>query len=145
MRSSGVVLAIDFGHRRIGLASGHQITGTAQPLKTITHNGNPYPGISKVFSEWNPGQVVVGLPLSASGEETDMSRAVRAFVDELSDQHPGIEIVYQDERFSSQQADAQFKQARQEGRARRRHAENLDSHAAAVILETWFMNAPRSN
>jgi len=136
--SGGVVLGIDFGHRRIGLASGHPITGTAQPLKTITHNGNPYDAIAAVVKEWRPSSVVVGLPLSMSGDESDMSRSVREFVEQLQLQHPAINFVFQDERFSSQQADARFKTARQEGRARRSGAANLDSHAAAVILESWL-------
>ncbi|MEM7055086.1 MAG: Holliday junction resolvase RuvX, partial [Pseudomonadota bacterium] len=79
-----------------------------------------------------------GLPLAANGEESDMSRAVREFVDQLQHHHPAVQFHFQDERFSSRQADARFKAARQDGRARRRDAANLDSHAAAVILESWL-------
>ena len=136
--SGGVVLGIDYGHRRIGMASGHPITGSAQPLRTITHNGNPFNDVSAVFKEWRPADVVVGLPLAASGEESDMSRDVRAFVNQLKTAHPSIQFHFHDERFSSQQADARFKAARQDGRARKSHAANLDSHAAAVILESWL-------
>ncbi|MEM1080087.1 MAG: Holliday junction resolvase RuvX [Pseudomonadota bacterium] len=136
--AGGVVLAIDYGHRRVGLATGHPLTGTAQPLKTITHSGDPYSAINRIIDEWRPNTVVVGLPLTPAGDESDMSRAVRAFVAELETQQPRIDFVFHDERYSSQQADAQFKRARQQGRARRSDAANLDSHAAAVILESWL-------
>ena len=135
---SGVVLGIDYGHRRIGMASGHPITGSAQPLRTITHNGNPFDDVSAIINEWSPSDVVVGLPLAASGDESVMSRAVRVFVDQLQANHPAIQFHFHDERFSSQLADARFKAARQDGRARKSDAANLDSHAAAVILESWL-------
>ena len=132
------MLGIDSGHRRIGMASGHPITGTAQALRTITHDGEPFERVSAVIDEWRPATVVVGLPLTASGDESDMSRTVREFVERLKSMHPTVTFAFQDERFSSQQADARFRAARQAGRARRSDAANLDSHAAAIILESWL-------
>lgn len=132
------MLGIDYGNRRIGMASGHPITGTAQALRTISHDGEPFDAVSAVINEWQPSTVVVGLPLSASGDESEMSRTVRQFVERLKPAHPAVEFVFQDERFSSQQAEARFRTARQAGRARRSDAANLDSHAAAIILESWL-------
>ena len=120
------------------MASGHPITGTAQALRTITHDGDPFGAVSAVINEWRPATVVVGLPLTASGDESEMSRRVREFVDRLALEHPAVDFVFQDERFSSQQAEARFRAARQAGHARRSDAANLDSHAAAIILESWL-------
>jgi len=67
-----------------------------------------------------------------------MSRKVRKFARRLAESRPEIEVELQDERMTSEQAARQFAQRRREGRARRKDAARLDSHAAAVILEAWM-------
>jgi len=132
------VLGIDFGARRIGLATGNTVTGTARPLSTVRHDGRPMADIEQAIREWRPERIIVGLPLAADGSETDMSRAARSFAAEIGARHAGIRIEFQDERYSSRMADSQFAHARREGRARRRDARNLDSVAAAIIVESWL-------
>lgn len=136
--SGRVWLGLDYGERRIGVATGQPLTGTAQPLKTIRHSGDPFPEIDALLREWRPAGLIVGLPLLADGKESAMSEAVRDFVARLAERHPGLRIALHDERFSSREADARFRAARRDGRARRRDARELDSHAAAVILESWL-------
>lgn len=133
-----VWLGLDFGERRIGVATGQPMTGTARPLRTIRHAGDPLPELAGILAEWKPAGVVVGLPLAADGTESAISRTVREFAERLGSAHPDLRIVLHDERFSSREADARFRAARREGRARRRDAAELDSHAAAVILESWL-------
>jgi putative holliday junction resolvase len=133
-----VVLGIDFGARRIGLATGNTLTGTARPLNTIRHGGEPLPDIDQVVHEWNPGRIIVGLPLAADGSETTMSRATRSFAAELQARFGAISVELHDERYTSRLADSQFAQARRDGYARRRNARNLDSVAAAIIVESWL-------
>ncbi|NKI35656.1 Holliday junction resolvase RuvX [Wenzhouxiangella sp. XN79A] len=133
-----VWLGLDFGERRIGVATGQPLTGTAQPLRTLRHTGDPMPDLAVIVREWRPAGVVVGLPLAADGTESPMSRAARAFAERLRAAHPDLRVVMHDERFSSREADARFRAARRDGRARRRDAAELDSHAAAVILESWL-------
>ena len=133
-----VWLGLDFGERRIGVATGQPLTGTAQPLRTVRHSGDPMPELERVLREWRPAGVVVGLPLAADGSESPTTRAARRFAEQLQTLHPDLRVVLHDERFSSREADARFRAARREGRARRRDAAELDSHAAAVILESWL-------
>ncbi|MDT8409718.1 MAG: Holliday junction resolvase RuvX [Wenzhouxiangellaceae bacterium] len=135
---SGIVLGIDFGKRRIGLATGNLLTGTARPLDTISHSGEPFGQLELVFKEWKPACIIVGLPLAQDGTESDMSRATRQFAARLQLRFPDTTLKFQDERFSSRAAESQFAQARRDGHARRRDARNLDSIAAAVILESWL-------
>jgi len=138
--ASLLVLGIDFGARRIGLATGNTLTGTARPLSTVHHDGAPAEEIDRVIASWKPGRIVVGLPLAADGTETESSRAARRFAADLQARHPDLGIEFQDERYSSRIADAQFAQARRDGHARRRDARNLDSVAAAIIVESWLAN-----
>ncbi|MFO7763947.1 MAG: Holliday junction resolvase RuvX [Wenzhouxiangellaceae bacterium] len=133
-----LILGIDFGARRIGLATGNSVTGTARPLTTIRHDGKPLADIEEVVREWNPDRIVIGLPLAADGSETDMSRAARRFAADVQARFGEVAVEFQDERYSSRMADSQFARARREGRARRRDARNLDSVAAAIIVESWL-------
>lgn len=133
-----MVLGIDFGTRRIGLATGNTLTATARPLQTIRHDGDPFGQLDAVIATWRPGCIVVGLPLTAAGAESDASRAVRKFARALDKRHPGLGIDLHDERLTSRAADARFVEARRDGKARRREARNLDSVAAAVIVESWL-------
>ncbi len=132
------LLGIDFGTRRVGLATGHRLTGCATPLRTIHHAGNPIDEIETALAEWQPALVVVGLPLQADGSESAMSRQVRHFVAQLRQRHPALAIELHDERLSSHAAAAHFTEQRRAGRARRGQARDLDSLAAALILESWL-------
>ena len=141
-----VVLGIDFGPRRIGLATGNSVTGTARPLNTIRHAGQPLADLEQVVREWQPGRIIVGLPLAADGSETAMSRAARTFAAELRTRLGDIAVEFQDERYTSRMADSQFARARRGGHARRRDARNLDSVAAAIIVESWLAaNMPNTS
>jgi putative Holliday junction resolvase len=137
-RGPEVVLGIDFGARRIGLATGNTLTGTARPLETIRHDGDPFAQLERVIRDWRPGRIIVGLPLTVQGEDSETTRAARHFARALGERHPNLSIELHDERYSSRAADARFVEARREGSARRRDARILDSVAAAVIVESWL-------
>ena len=144
MPDDGVLLAIDFGTRKTGLAIGHPLTGSAQPLDPIRYRQEEslLAALGEVVKRWRPGRIIIGLPLAADGSETDMSRNVRAFADQLASRLPELaracEICLHDERMSSQEAARGFAQRREQGRARRRDATRMDSMAAALILESWM-------
>ena len=144
MPDGGAFLAIDYGTRKAGLAIGHPLTGSAQPLDPIRYR-NPealLAAIDQVVQRWRPGRIIIGLPLAADGAETDMSRNVRAFAEQLSGRLAELaqecSISLHDERMSSQEAARGFAQRREQGRARKRDAARLDSMAAALILESWM-------
>ena len=73
-RPSGTMLAFDFGHRRIGVAVGQTLTGTANALAVVSVSGKPdWQTITGIITEWKPAALVVGLPLAADGGDTEMS------------------------------------------------------------------------
>lgn len=137
-RVQGTVIGIDYGDRRIGLAVGHPLTGRARPLKTLSVRGEPWLELERLVHEWAPERLILGLPLDTAGQETDMSRRVRQFARELAERLDGIAVELHDERLTSQAAAAEFAAARRAGLARRKHARELDSRAAALILESWM-------
>lgn len=134
----GYILGFDFGLRRIGVAVGQTATHTASALETIRRGKKPdWPAIDRLVKEWQPTLLVVGLPAGAEGEETDMSRAARRFGGSLHNRY-SLEVVFVDERLSSQAAQSRFVELRSSGSLRRKDAGQLDAVAARLILESWL-------
>ncbi|MBN8726639.1 MAG: Holliday junction resolvase RuvX [Xanthomonadales bacterium] len=134
----GTVLGFDFGTRLIGVAVGQQLTGGARALGTVPTGD--WARLDAMVGDWNPGCLVVGLPLALDGAEQPMSRAARAFAAELERRH-GRPVHLIDERHTSAEASRRFAARRAAGSARRKHAAAIDAVAAEIILETWFAEA----
>ena len=134
----GTILAFDFGHRRIGVAVGQTLTCTANALAVVPAANEPdWQEISNLIQDWQPAALVVGLPLGAGGDETDMSRDARQFGLQLGNRY-GIQVLYEDERLTSIGADQRFADARAKGSLRRKDAALKDAMAAQIILESWL-------
>ena len=136
-----LILAFDFGTRRIGVASGDTLTGTARPLITLNVSGElPWRDLDKVFADYRPARLVVGLPYNMDGTPTPLTEPARTFARELLDRY-ALPVALVDERLSSREAEAQLRDARAQGLKRRRltHAD-VDMTAAKVLLERWFEN-----
>jgi len=135
-----LVLAFDFGHRRIGVACGDTLSRTAAPLKAVPVSGGVprFELIDALLREWQPALLVVGLPYNVDGTESGMTRDARGFAAALAQRYP-LEVQMTDERYSSTEAEARLKAARESGLRRRRVAKaDVDAAAACVILERWF-------
>jgi putative Holliday junction resolvase len=134
-----LILAFDFGTRRIGLASGDTLTRTARGLSTLDCvHGTPWAAIDKVCADLQPSQLIVGLPHNMDGTPTPLTAAARAFAAELAQRY-GKPVALVDERLSSREAEAELRKARASGLKRRRatHAD-VDMIAARILLERWF-------
>jgi len=129
-------LGFDYGLKRIGVAVGQELTGTASALTTVAaRDGKPdWPVISRLFEEWQPDAVVVGLPLNMDGSDHELSRRARRFGNQLHGRY-NLPAYFIDERLSSLQAEALLR-----GRSHRK--EDIDKLAAQVILETWLSAPP---
>ncbi len=146
MPNLGAYLAIDYGKAKTGLAVGHPLTGSAQPLDPIKAKSDALllEGLAPIMKAWQPAVVVLGLPLGPEGHDTPMSEAVRAFAASLSLQYPKPTIVFHDERMTSMAAASAHAERRQAGRARAKDAAKLDSMAASLILESWMSSQKES-
>ncbi len=133
--SSGVVLGFDYGQKRIGVATGQSLTGTATPLATLR---NPHAAgwvdIDALLSQWRPTHLVVGLPLAADGADTPVSLAARRFAVALG-QRCAAPVDMVDERLSSHEAESRLLA---DGRRHDAVRRERDAMAAAIILETWL-------
>jgi putative Holliday junction resolvase len=130
------VVGIDLGSRRIGVAVSDGLGLTAQPHATIARHGGArdLEAIAAVVAAHAASRVVVGLPLSPSGEEGGAARSARAFVARLQ-AVLSIPVDMIDESFSTVEAETVLLEA-DLSRARRRQV--VDRLAAAVILQRWL-------
>ena len=132
----GTVLAFDFGTRRIGVAVGEMMLGSARPLTTISAAANDarFAAIGKLIDEWRPGCLVVGLPLSLDGESHEMTERCRRFARQLEGRYR-LPVLLVDERLTSTAAEESL---RERGLDWRRRKASLDAEAAATLLQSHF-------
>lgn len=135
-----VLLAFDFGEKRIGVATGNTLTGAAQPLGTVaeTTTDGRFARIGALIREWQPARLVVGRPLHPDGAVHEVTARAERFARQLEGRF-GLPVSLVDERYSSVAAQARL---RTQGRAARgRAAQGDDAMAAAIILEQYLSEA----
>jgi putative Holliday junction resolvase len=132
------ILAVDFGLRRIGIAVGQSITGSASPLGVVRNDeeGPDFDSLGKLIDEWRPSLIVVGMPRHADETPSDMTAHVECFIEELRRYDLPIETI--DERNTSTEARAVLKNARAMGSRGRIKKEMIDSAAAVFIAERYL-------
>ena len=118
-------LAFDFSLRRVGVAAGNALTGTAQPLKTLTAEGDArFAAIAALIAEWQPDALVVGVPRHPDGAPHDNTARAQRFARQLHGRFR-LPVHEVDERWTTTAA--------AEAGAR-----DLDAAAAALILEQFL-------
>lgn len=139
-----IVLGIDFGLRRIGLAVGDTLTRTARPLPALTVANAAqladadWLHLERRIRECGASQIVVGCPYNVDGSAHGLTEAARAFARVLQ-QRVSLPLHLEDERYSSLEATQALRERRESGRQRGRiERSQIDSAAAAVILERWL-------
>lgn len=138
------IVAFDFGLRRIGVAVGQTVTGSASPIGVVANNndGPNHQRIAEIVREWRPDILVVGMPLHADGSASDMQVPIRAFIDELARYELPVGTV--DERYTSLEAEAALKAARQSGCRGRIQKHDIDA-AAAVLIAERYLSSPQAS
>lgn len=132
------ILSFDFGLRRIGVAVGQDITGSASPLGVVANrdSGPDHERLGALIQEWQPTRLVVGMPFHAGGLPSEMQAPVLAFMAEL--ERYGLPIDTVDERYTSVEAQRVLKEARVAGTRGRISRDMIDSAAAVFIAERYL-------
>lgn len=134
-----MILALDFGLKRVGAALGDPDRKTALPLAVLERASNErlFAALGAIIAERGVTEIVLGLPegpVAADGTQALIVRQVRNFGKELKKRFR-LPLHLCDERYSSAEAEERLRGLGLDGR-RMRAA--LDAQAAAVILETWY-------
>jgi putative Holliday junction resolvase len=139
------VLSFDYGLRRIGVAVGNTLTGTAEALATIgADDGRPdWRAIDRCVGDWRPAAIVAGVPYNMAGREAAaLTTAALRFADELRQRY-GIEVYRVDERLTSREAEDDLRERRRSGaKTKRVRRGDVDREAARLLLLQWLRAQP---
>ncbi len=130
------IIAFDFGLARIGVAVGQPITCTASPLETVKAvDGKPnWSFIETLLKQWQPAVVLIGEPFNMDGSDQPITQRARKFANQLHGRF-GVKTEMVDERLSSAAAREELFEY---GGYKKLKKSQIDSIAAALILESWF-------
>lgn len=137
------LLGLDVGNRRIGLAVSDELRILARPLEVIdSRKADPHACILQRVRELGVRTVVVGLPVNMDGTEGPQAQRTRQFAARLSSLMPELDIVFWDERLSTEEARELSREIRSK---RQRRRQSLDSLSAAIILQSYleYLNDPQ--
>jgi putative Holliday junction resolvase len=142
--AAGAALGIDLGERRVGVAVAEAGALSARPLVTLSRAGDLDSDaalLAPIVAANRVSELVVGLPINATGTEGPMAVAARAWAEAIGSRL-GLPIVLRDERLSSHLAESRLgpmPRGRSGGppsrTQRARYRARVDREAAAIILQ----------
>jgi putative Holliday junction resolvase len=142
-----VILAIDYGKKRLGLALSDEQGMTSRPYGTWTriNRRRDLTRLRELVRQKGVRRIVVGLPLHLDGTPSDMSEEAKSFAARVG-KALGLPVELMDERLSSWEARQSLaaansnERARRDssGRAKQRKQTPLDEIAAAIILQDYL-------
>lgn len=134
-------MGVDYGKARVGIAFS-DLSGTiasADHIFKTSGNAETLQHLARLVAEKDVDTVVFGLPLNADGTESDMSAQVRQFAQALesclSGKNLAVKIAFQDERYTSFEAEELLKEA---GVKWEKRKELLDKISAQIILQNYM-------
>ena len=125
------ILAVDFGEKRIGLATSDATGMLATPRKTLARRADPQAAaeILAFCGEEGIELILLGIPRSPEGRESEFAARIRSFASKLA-ARTALPIRFHEETLTSDEAARRLPP----GAAR----EDLDKTAAAVLLEDYL-------
>ena len=132
----GRILAVDFGERRIGLATSDASGTLATPRVTLVRKSDAaaIEELARFASQEEVTLVVFGIPRSPEGVESSIAARIRSFASKL-EQRTRLPIRFHEETLTSNEAARRL--------SRRASKEDIDRAAAAVLLEDFLSTVPR--
>jgi len=134
------ILGIDFGLKKVGLASADSEIKIAMPGDIIYYSEKKelIDKIKKIIIEKEISKVIIGLPLSFDFQETEMSGKVRKFGQSLAEEI-SLPIDFQNEMFSSKQVEGmEFDLKRKTKTRKPKQFHDVDNQSATLILESYL-------
>lgn len=128
----GVRLALDWGQARIGVAACDPAGTLAYPVEVMSAGPAALPRLVALVAEYQPIELVVGLPRSLSGGEGPAAATVRSQIADLVQAVTPLPVRLVDERLSTVTA---AQRLREGGRSAKKQRSRIDAAAAAGILE----------
>lgn len=136
-----IVMAFDFGEKRIGVAVGNTVTSRAEPLTTlhVESNQERLAAVGKLVAEWRPARLVIGEPAHADGSPHEIAHLARKFGNRLKENFR-LPVEYVNEFLSSAEAERLLSERGIKGVAQK---QQIDAVAAQIILQNYLDEAGR--
>ena len=132
-----LIIAIDYGLKRIGLAYAETPLFIAHPLATIRNNE-----LFSYLTDYNKNKtikkIIIGEPKSLDGTSTDITEIVHQLKKKLENNFPKIDVVLYDERFTSKIAMQSMVIGGVKKKERRKKG-NIDEISAVIIVQDYLM------
>lgn len=131
-----IILSLDYGEKRIGVAIGNSELKTSTPVKPVknTDKKSLLANLKEIIDEYEVTFVVMGFPLNMDGSESLMSKRVNKFKN-LIKTETGLEVKLIDERLTSFEAKEMLKTSRGDIR---KSKDLIDSVSAHIILTEYL-------
>ena len=134
----GRLLAIDYGRRRCGIAVTDTLRIVATGLATVpTAQLNEY--VKRYMATEQVDAIIVGLPRTVHGEESESMRYIRPGIQRLKQALPGVKVEFFDERFTSVLAHRSMLDSGMK-KMQLRDKAVVDEIAATIILNDYLQS-----
>lgn len=129
-------MGIDFGLARIGVALSDDTKFLASPYVVYKRLGGEQDVkfFTNLINEKKVDEIVCGLPMNMQGQEQEIAKKTREFMDEIQNLTK-IKVQYVDERLSSVIAEDMLRETEKDWKKRK---EKLDMVAASIILQDYL-------
>ena len=132
----GQILAIDFGHKRCGIAITDPMQLIASGLTTVpTHEVEDF--LKAYVSKEKVAGFVVGKPYQMNFQDSESEQYIGSFLERLNHLFPQIAVTRVDERFTSKMASASIAQSGL-NKLDRQNKERVDIVSATIILQSYL-------
>ena len=137
----GILMAFDYGERRVGIATGSVAIGIAHPLVTVSYKSKEvlFQEIGRYVSEWEPCGFVVGMPTHADDSIHSMAKKINRFCGELRSRYK-LDTYLVNESYTSAEAETAVSNLNIGLKERKLI---IDMHAAQILLTDFFIQNPR--
>lgn len=134
-KSSGRLLALDLGSKRVGVAVSDELQMTVRPLDAIQRRSwkDLLRRVTEQIATLDARGLVVGLPLNLDGSEGPAATEARKTAEKFR-LSIGLPVYLQDERLTTEEAKSRFQSSQTEREIELR----IDSEAAAIILQDFI-------
>jgi len=135
-----LILALDYGVKKMGMALGNTITQTARAFDILAmNNGQPdWDNLIGIIKVWGVAQVVVGLPLNMDGTSSMLSKRAHKFARRLAhrimEQHLPVTVSLCDERLTSIEA----REIAWDNGWIKNERDPIDDISACILMSTYF-------
>ncbi|WP_394209729.1 Holliday junction resolvase RuvX [Psychrobacter piscatorii] len=135
-----LILALDYGVKKMGMALGNSLTQTARAFDILAmNNGQPdWDNLIGIIKVWGVAQVVVGLPLNMDGSSSMLSKRAHKFARRLAhrvmEQHLPVTVSLCDERLTSIEA----REIAWENGWIKHERDPIDDISACILMSTYF-------